>query len=183
MLRKRPASALLNQSALLKMSMAKRCMRYPKIGWISLSYILYLLTSKASNATYFRKKPHIGGGNRASSLHSDTHIATVRAAPIADFFFFKFQIKLACTYSKDNTARSLARSPSVCWLCLLCSLSVCRITTDLLPFHADSSHLTARCTASFRMEIKSCLEQMHSACAWVCVVARTHTHTRASHEI
>lgn len=69
---------------------------------------------------------------------------------------------------------SLARSPSVCWLCLLCSLSVCRITTDLLPFHADSSHLTARCTASCRMEIKSCLEQMHSA--WVCVVARTHTH-------
>lgn len=109
LLRKRPAFALLNQSALLKMSMAKRCMRYPKIGWISLSYILYLLT-KASNATYFRNKPHIGGGNRASWLRSDTHIATVRAAPIADrFFFFKFQIKLACTYSKDNTARSLAR--------------------------------------------------------------------------
>lgn len=161
--------------------MAKRCMTYPKIGCISPSYILYLLT-KASNATYFRKKPHIGGGNLASSLRSDTHIETVRAAPIADrFFFFKFQIKLACTYSKDNTARSPARSPSVCWLCLLCSLSVCRITTDLLPFHADSSHLTARCTASCRMEIKSCLEQMHSA--RVCVVAHTHTHTRASHEI
>lgn len=80
--------------------------------------------------------------------------------------------------SEDNTICL----PSICWLCLLCSLSVCRITSDLLPFHADSSHLTARCTASCRMEIKSSLEQMLGVsvcvrvCLRVCVKAHTHTH-------
>lgn len=76
--------------------------------------------------------------------------------------------------SKDNTICL----PSICWLCLLCSLSVYRITSDLLPFHADSSHLTVRCTASCRMEIKSRLEQMHSVCVYVyvCVHVWKHTH-------
>lgn len=106
--------------------------------------------------------------------------------------FLKLYIKLKRNVHIKNTKTPIAR-PAFAGYAFFCSLSACRITADLLPFHADSSHLTARCNASCRMEMKSRLEQMHSACVCVCAhicvseclcaCAHTHMHPMKSNLI